>query len=185
MQFYEGQVFHIFNQGNNREIIFYTDNNYLYFIKKIRTYILPHADILAYCLMPNHFHLLLHVHTLEIKLVNNNYRTLNKAIGIMLTSYTNAINRQEQRSGSLFRQNTKIEDGWVDDVITANGKHKKYFFTDDLSYGRICFEYIHDNPVKAGLVIHQEDWEYSSAKDYKGLRNGTLCNQDLARKLLW
>ncbi|MBK9734814.1 MAG: hypothetical protein IPO92_07550 [Saprospiraceae bacterium] len=47
--------------------------------------------------------------------------------GIMLMSYTNAINKQEQRSGSLFRQNTKIQDGWIDDVITLTGKYKNIF----------------------------------------------------------
>lgn len=185
MQFYDGQIFHIYNQGNNREKIFFIEENYPYFLKKIRTFILPHADILAYCLMPNHFHLLVCVHSLEIKMANDTWRSLNKSIGIMLMSYTNAINKQEQRSGSLFRQNTKIEDGWIDDVITSTGKYKKYLFTSDQAYARVCFEYIHDNPVKAGLVKNQEDWMYSSVQDYKGLRNGTLCNQDMARELLW
>ncbi|MBC7884443.1 MAG: hypothetical protein H7X99_03160 [Saprospiraceae bacterium] len=184
MQFYDGQIFHIYNQGNNREKIFYTEDNYVYFLKKIRTYILPHADILAYCLMPNHFHILVYVHSLEIKMPGNKCRSLNESIGIMLRSYTIAINKQEQRSGSLFRQNTKIEDGWIDDAITLNGKYKKYLFASDQSYGRVCFEYIHENPVKAKLAKKQEDWMFSSAIDYKGLRNGTLCNQALTKILL-
>ncbi len=185
MQFYDGQIFHIYNQGNNREKIFYTEDNYDYFLKKIRTFVLPHADILAYCLMPNHFHLLVYVYSLEIKMPGDKWRSLNESIGIILRSYTNAINKQEQRSGSLFRQNTKIEDGWINDVITSNGKYEKYLFTADQSYGRVCFEYIHENPVKAELVKKQEDWTYSSAKDYKGLSNGTLCNLELTKKLLW
>ena len=127
MQFYNDQIFHIYNQGNNRHNIFFTEDNYLYFLKKVRIFILPHADILAYCLMPNHFHILIYVHTLEIKMPNDKMRSLNKSIGIMLMSYTNAINKQEQRSGSLFRQNSKIEDGWIDDVITMDGKNKKFF----------------------------------------------------------
>ncbi len=185
MQFYNDQIFHIYNQGNNRHNIFFTEDNYLYFLKKVRIFILPHADILAYCLMPNHFHILIYVHTLEIKMPNDKMRSLNKSIGIMLMSYTNAINKQEQRSGSLFRQNSKIEDGWIDDVITMDGKNKKFLFSADNTYGRVCFDYIHNNPVKAGMVNKQVDWMFSSAKDYAGLRKGTLCNQELAKKLLW
>ncbi len=46
------------------------------------------------------------------------------------------------------------------------------------------FHYIHQNPYAAKLVKKLEDWESSSFKDYIGLRNGTLCNQYLARELL-
>ena len=44
--------------------------------------------------------------------------------------------------------------------------------------------YIHQNPMKANLVKKMEDWDYSSFKDYCGLRNGTLCNKELAVQLL-
>ncbi len=54
-------LYHIYNQGNNRERIFFNRENYLFFLKKIRTHILPYADVLAWCLMPNHFHLLVYV----------------------------------------------------------------------------------------------------------------------------
>ncbi|MDD4236020.1 MAG: hypothetical protein PHF99_08405, partial [Bacteroidales bacterium] len=57
----KGYIYHIYNQGNNRRRIFLIRENYLFFLKKIETYILPYADILAYCLMPNHFHLMVYV----------------------------------------------------------------------------------------------------------------------------
>lgn len=47
-----------------------------------------------------------------------------------------------------------------------------------------CFEYIHNNPVKAGMVSVPESWPYSSYADYAGLRAGTLCNKELAYQLL-
>jgi len=59
----EGNIYHVFNQGNNRENIFFSRENYLYFLSKINIYIKPHADILAWCLMPNHFHLMLYIHS--------------------------------------------------------------------------------------------------------------------------
>jgi hypothetical protein len=45
-----------------------------------------------------------------------------------------------------------------------------------------CFHYIHQNPLVAGMVSKIEDWKYSSFKDYAVLRNGTLCNKELAKK---
>jgi len=56
MKFYENQLFHIYNQGNNRRQIFFTDYNYEYFLWKMRAYLLPFGDLIAWCLMPNHFH---------------------------------------------------------------------------------------------------------------------------------
>jgi len=185
MKFYKDQIFHIYNQGNNKKEIFFNDDNYLYFIRKIREFILPYADILCYCLMPNHFHLLVYVNELEIEISKGKLRTLNKSIGIMLMSYTNGVNKQQGMTGSLFKQNSRIEDGWVEELITSDSKYEKLLFSPDNQYGRICFDYIHRNPVKAGLVIKEEDWKYSSAMDYKGLRNGTLCNKELAQKLLF
>ena len=54
--------------------------------------------------------------------------------------------------------------------------------TDAGNYYSKCFHYIHQNPLKAGIVKKLEDWEYSSFKDYAGLRNGTLIRKELAVK---
>lgn len=134
MQFQEDYIYHIFNQGNNRQRIFFKRDNYIYFMEKIKEYVLPYADILAWCLMPNHFHLMVHVRVVEVVISRGlgsareregfacregfvlsetlsagetrspKSRSLNQSIGIMLRSYTNAINKQEKRSGSLFRE---------------------------------------------------------------------------------
>ena len=66
MHFESEDLYHVFNQGNNRQKIFFTRANYLFFLRKIDQHILPHADVLAWCLMPNHFHLMIHVHTVEV-----------------------------------------------------------------------------------------------------------------------
>jgi len=119
MIFNEGHMYHIYNQGNNRGQVFFIRENYLFFIRKIQQHILPYADILAWCLMPNHFHLMVYVKSKSESECDfksrpdfhsdshPDYSTLNKSIGIMLASYTRAINNQENRSGSLFRSETK------------------------------------------------------------------------------
>ena len=66
MNFAEGNIYHVYNRGNNSKTVFFDHENYMFFLEKIRTHILPHADILAWCLMPNHFHLMISVKQVEI-----------------------------------------------------------------------------------------------------------------------
>ena len=54
----------------------------------------------------------------------------------------------------------------------------------DTNFGYVAFHYIHDNPLKANLVSKLEDWIYSSFGDYAGLRNGNLCDKELASQLI-
>jgi putative transposase len=65
MQFEPNNIYHIYNRGNNSQRIFFTRDNYLFFLKKLQTYITPFADILAWCLMPNHFHLMVYVNRIS------------------------------------------------------------------------------------------------------------------------
>ena len=192
-------IYHCFNQGNNRQEIFYTRENYLFFLEKMRTHLHPVADILSYCLMPNHFHWLIMlkekgIEDTGIKNPNiirsdkKNQQQISQSIAILLRSYTRAVNKQEHRSGSLFRHKTKLKNGknGFSEFITIEGKYRKFFFKDGLEYARTCFNYIHENPQDADLVLKPSDWEYSSAQDYAGLRNGTLCNKQLAKDLeIW
>jgi len=200
MVFEAGYMYHIYNQGNNRRRIFFNDENYLFFLRKIRTHILPYADILAWCLMPNHFHLMVRVKEVSEEvagsegaapsgaLAKNAWSDLlafNHSIGKMLSSYTQAINKQEGFSGSLFRKETKAEcvncpKGITPSFITKQGITMINITNPEMEYPQICFNYIHNNPVKAQLVTNKTDWQYSSAMDYAGLRNGKLVNKKLA-----
>ena len=115
-------------------------------------------------------------------------RTLNESIGIMLRSYTRAINIQENRSGNLFHEETKaiclneiggISSNW----FTSYGVTFIHVQMQEYQYPQVCFNYIHFNPVKSGLVKMPEDWEFSSYADLKGLRNGKLANRKRAAEL--
>ena len=161
-------IYHVYNRCN--ELMFHKKENYIYFLGKIRKHVLPYADILSYCLMPNHFHLLICVKDKGVELEEGSLtmQRFSKSIGHMLSSYTQAINRQEDRKGSLFAHNTKS--------IMLNMKGNDYLLN--------CFMYIHQNPLLAGLVEKIEDWEYSSYPEYVGKRNGTLVNLNLGLETL-
>lgn len=154
MNFEPHRIYHVYNQGNNGQAIFIQERNYLFFLEKMRTHILPHADLLAYCLMPNHFHWLLCTKPEACEFIKSNKievtesrwnppQVLAHAIGILLRSYAQAINKQENRKGSLFRLHTKAKDGLVNDVITLEGPRKNLFFRLDNDYAWQCFQYIH------------------------------------------
>ena len=197
MQFDSGHLYHIYNQGNNRQKIFLNRDNYHFFLRKIHEHVLPFADVLAWCLMPNHFHLMVHVNHVEIELTPNTppcptqsrtrsqssaKMSFNKSIGIMLASYTRAINNQQNWSGSLFRSETKatcltdvkgISPVW----ITNMGITEIIIDNHDIEYPNICFNYILFNPVKDRLVKRPEDWEFSSFLDLIDYRKGNLINR--------
>ena len=171
MHLIEGEFYHIYNRGNNKQQIFFNDDNYLFFLRKIREQLSSRVDILAYCLMPNHFHLLIRANeksiTEKTSFGKKSMQEFAYRVGIMLSSYSQAINKQNNTTGSLFQQKTKAK-------ILAEVQNN-----NRISYLEECFYYIHQNPVLAGLVTDLSDWPYSSYPDYAGLRNGTLCNKDI------
>jgi len=213
MIFEPHHLYHIYNQGNNRQEIFFARENYLYFLQKINKHILPYADVLAWCLMPNHFHLLVYINTHQMtpshqmsmshhkntatpshqmsnEQEQQNHQMVNeltKSIAILLRSYTRAINIQESRTGSLFKPHTQAQCLTKAESLTPayfNSSFGTYLniSTPEKEYPQLCFNYIHNNPVKANLVKQAEDWEFSSCKEYAGLRNGKLINRERAEE---
>ncbi len=174
MKFQSNYLYHVYNRGNNKCQLFFKRSHYFYFLQKIEREILPFCEILAYCLMPNHYHLLIIANEFEIK---NGFRTyiggdqifhpLTRKIGTLQSSYTRALNLERNEFGSRFQQKAKAK------VLNMHDH-----------YPLICFHYIHQNPVRANLVIKMDQWEFSSYPDYAGLRPSYLINMQTAEKWL-
>ncbi|WP_338763053.1 transposase [Bernardetia sp. ABR2-2B] len=171
MHFESETLYHIYNQGNNQETIFLEKADYVVFLYKIKERIAPFCQIINYCLMPNHYHFIINA-TEEsselIKLGGININKLTNGFRLLNSLYANQFNEKYKRSGSLFRQKTKAK--------SLEYSHKDYPF--------ICFNYVHQNPIKAGLCEKMEDWEFSSFRDYWGVRNGKLINKEFAFELI-
>ncbi len=107
----------------------------------------------------------------------------------MLRSYTRTINIQQKTSGPLFKAHTKAEcincpNGITPSFIKANGITQINIKNPEKQYPQVCFNYIHQNPVKARLVKSAIDWKYSSASDFAGKRDGKLINKTVAKKYI-
>jgi putative transposase len=157
--------YHVFNRGNNKQSIFPRHENYYFFLKKIKE-LSSYCNIVAYCLMPSHYHLLIYTGKEDHRMLQNgNMQVLERKLGTLQSSYTRAINNQMKRTGSLFQAKLKVLE--LDELHSA-----------------ICFHYIHQNPVKAGLCNQFHEWPFSSYNEYAGVQPNGLCNKSVAVHLL-
>ncbi len=144
--------YHIYNRGCHRAFIFQEKDNYLFVIQKIKHYIpILQLTVIAYCLMPNHYHLLVR-------------QDGEKPAGLLpqrvFNSYSKAYNKRYEHSGTLFE-----------------GSYKAKEITSDAHLLHLC-RYIHGNPVKDGLVADPADWPYSNYLEWIGQRRGSLFDHN-------
>jgi len=151
------KVYHIYNHAVGNENLFRSHENYIYFLRKYKEYVLPIADTFAFCLMPNHFHLAVRIKS-EKELQDldpegfKNPRGLNLAIsqkiGNFFNAYTKAYNKSFSRKGKLF----------------CDSFERKEIISND--YFLSIIHYIHFNPVHHGFVNDIRNWKYSSFKSF-------------------
>jgi len=146
-----GYVYHIYSHANGRDLIFREEENYKYFLDKLVKYIIPIAEIYAYCLMPNHFHLLVRFKSEDQIPNEDEHKYLMKQFSNLLNGYAKAYNKRYDRKGSLFL-----------DYL----KRKR---VSDNAYLIKLFHYIHNNPVNHRFVKDIKDWKYSSYHSYINL----------------
>jgi putative transposase len=150
-----GMYYHIFNRGVNRENIFYEERNYHYFMDLYAKYVEPVTETYAYCLLKNHFHLMVRIKDEEE--INLGTKTETRRVSPvdpstsfsnLFNAYAKTINKTYGRTGSLF----------------AHPFHRGMVMDDAQLMAVI--RYIHQNPQKHGFVEDFRDWPYSS---YGGL----------------
>ena len=149
----EGYFYHIYNKGNNSEKIFFSEENYAYFLKLLTKYIFPVADIYAYCLLNNHFHILVRIKEKnEIEINKLKFSTVEKPKEVsasrqfshFLNAYSQAVNKKYARTGSLFEK-----------------RFERKRISDN-HYLRQVILYINTNPLKHNLVENPKDYKWSS-----------------------
>jgi putative transposase len=147
-----GKYYHLYTHANGTENLFRSDENFRYFLNQYQKCVLPVADTLAYCLMPNHIHFLIRLKYTSIAKdkspedfdLGKENRKSSQPFSNLFNSYTKAYNKMYARMGSLFIPNFKRKEVSPDQYLT-----------------RIIL-YIHLNPVRHRFVAHPADWRWSS-----------------------
>ncbi|WP_338470881.1 transposase [Niallia sp. XMNu-256] len=151
------RIYHIIWRGANRQEIFHDNMDWIRFLDTLKRYKIAHQmAIYAWCLMGNHVHLL-------IKEGNEDISVTMKRIGI---SYARYYHEKYFTTGHLFQGRFKSEN------IETLG-----------TFLRVV-RYIHQNPVKAGMVNHAVEWKWSSCRGYYGqpLYQGNMLNCQMVLK---
>ena len=163
-------VYHIYTHANGSENLFNCDSNYKYFLSKYSEHIYPIAETYAYCLMPNHFHLMVQMRTEReiiaylrgksvelsslqgLESLGGFSMIVSRSFSNLFNGYTQAYNKMYNRKGSLFSPNFKRKE------------------VTDESYMTQLISYIHNNPVHHGFTDTLIDWPYSSFHTYLSVK---------------
>ncbi|MGC5746168.1 transposase [Chryseobacterium sp. NFX27] len=148
--------YHIYNRGINGENIFKSDQNYLFFLNKVSDFLIPVCNVYAYCLLPNHFHLLVKIKSdfeLDslVKVQNLDKATNATKIGLhspqnifskqfarIFNSYSQAFNKENKRHGALiespFKRKLITSDEYlINTIIYIHQNPQNHFLTPEFS----------------------------------------------------
>jgi putative transposase len=142
---------HVVQRGNNKQRTFFTQDDYGLYLASLYVESRKHeVEVYAYALMPNHVHLLLRPRA---------YGAISRMMQSVGRRYVKFVNAKHGRTGTLWE-----------------GRHKTSVVQTD-QYLANCHAYIELNPVRAGIVTHAEQYAWSSAQHYLGLRQDPLLTE--------
>jgi putative transposase len=187
ISFAEGEFYHLYNRGNSKQQIFHDDEDYkrfahlLFACNQLGNFksddlgknqgLLsvsiadPIVSIGAYCLMPNHFHILI---------TQNSKDSISKFMQKLITAYVMYYNKKYQRTGALFE-----------------GRFKSEHLNSD-RYLKYIYSYIHLNPLKlidknwkiSGLIDREKSWSYLEQYAYSSFIDFASTGSRLESKIL-
>ncbi len=145
--------YHITQRGNRRQDVFFSTDDRKRYLKWLTQYSARYKfEILAYCLMTNHIH---------IVGIPRNKTSIGRTLQIVNMRHSRAVNQTQGWSGHLW--------------------HSRYFSAPmDDSYLYLAMRYVEQNPVRAGMVMRARDYPWSSAACHCGLRADPVLEQNHA-----
>ena len=181
-KFHRGDFYHVYNRTVDRKPMFKNEGNYDFFLEKYTRYLSPVLDTYAYCLLGNHFHLLVGIHehpdqdlTTFKKLSNlplplpssppkSTHDIISHQFRKFFQSYAMAFNKQHSRIGTLFQT-----------------PFKRALVNNDEYFTKLVY-YIHANPQLHGLTDDFTDWNWSSYQVILYDKPGIVKNADVINK---
>ena len=170
-----GNYYHLYNRANGDDKLFRSEENYEYFIRKIKEYVLPVAHLWTYSLIPNHFHLFVKIKedsVIEALYKIKKSKDYDPAVQLIsdfimeqfsncLNAYAKAFNKMYNRKGALFM-----------DYL------KRSMAFDESDINSFIF-YIHKNAVHHGITSKIGQWKYDGYPALISLEKTDLARQDV------
>lgn len=172
---FPGEIYHLYNRAVGKEKLFLSEANYHYFLSKLKQHTSPVADVFAYALLPNHFHLVVRIkqendimqyfHDKKRKPFNPKENSLSDFIMEQFSNWANAyvkaFNKMYNRKGGLF----------IDYM-------KRSLMQNDSDFTSYVF-YVHKNAVHHGLTKKIGDWPYDSYNSLISYQQTSLLREDV------
>ena len=180
--FMEGRSYHIYNRSINKESIFMENNYSELFLRKFKKFIIPFFDTEAYCIMPNHFHLLSRVKPLSNDILekikwqgtSKSRKFLKNEISYndflvdqfkrLFQSFSVIYNKEKRRNGSLFQK-----------------RFKRILIKDEIRWRHLLM-YIHHNPIHHNFKTAYSDWKFSSYLDFLSDSNTFIARKNVLNR---
>lgn len=157
VQISQNEYYHIYNRGANQESIFKSDRNNIFLLNRMKEYSKKYSiTVIAYCLMPNHYHFLLR---------QDSELPISDFMQAVFNSYSKAFNSMYHRSGTWFE-----------------GPFRRKHIPNQEYLIHLC-RYIDRNPIDCArpIVSNLEDWPYSNYPECVGLRKGSMVDHNFIR----
>jgi len=175
MEFSKDKLFWVFNDGNNRQVLFRDDGDYFVFLQGLQKEVVPLCKVVAWCLVPQSFSVLLEAtgqSEVAVKQGSLQLNGLSDGFRRLTASYGRYYNRRYFRSGSVIRPKTKS----VEIPMLLEWGEEGYY--------REVFSFIHHQPRLTGLILDSLKWPHSSYAFYAGKRTDDFCDRAAWRTIL-
>ena len=193
------QFYHIYNHANGHENLFVKRENYYFFLQRYATFINPIADTFAYCLMPNHLHLLVRIkdeddlqtayqQKIKLRAEANFPKVLTARAApfrevegenfreVEVDTMSKFVSREFGSLFSSYSQAFNKQQNRKGSLFIPNFKRK---LIDTEDYFTQLVHYIHANPVHHGFVRRFTDWEFSSYHAFLSDKNTNLQRDEV------
>lgn len=155
----DGQIYHIINRGNGRQQVFHTDGDYRAFAELMAEASDRYpVKVLAWCIMPNHFHLLVSPEKAD---------DLSRWMQWFMTSHVRRYHRFYNSSGHIWQ-----------------GRFKSFIVQED-AHLLTVMRYIEGNPVRAQIVSSAKDWNWSSHRSRMGIAESYIAKAPIELPSDW
>ncbi len=182
-----GKYYHIFNRGNNYDNLFLNKEDYIYFLKLYDIYINSIADTFAWCLMKNHFHILVRIKEEKEIGFFNSANSQSKDFALKWKTYfTEKPDKNYTRKPVPVNQFQHLFNAYARQFNIRHNRISSLFEdsferipVDDEKYFKNLILYIHNNPVTHGFVDSVDEYQWTSYLSILSLKSTKLMREEV------